>query len=82
MKTILFTLIFTILFSLSVFAQQNSFADDSESSKIAIARLEKSIPELLKKSDLPGMSIALIRNGKLVWTRGFGVKNSETKEFS
>jgi CubicO group peptidase (beta-lactamase class C family) len=48
--------------------------------KEAIARLEKDIPELLKKSDVPGMSIALIRNGKLVWTGAFGISNTNTKK--
>ncbi|HLX92667.1 MAG TPA: serine hydrolase [Puia sp.] len=46
----------------------------------AIQRLETDIPVLLAKSDVPGMSIALIRDGKLVWLKGFGVTNAETKK--
>ena len=45
-----------------------------------IARLERSIPQLLTDGDVPGLSIALLRNGELVWHRGFGVRNSATKE--
>jgi CubicO group peptidase (beta-lactamase class C family) len=44
------------------------------------ARLEKSIPQLMSDGDVPGLSIALIRNSKVVWHRGFGVKNAATKE--
>jgi len=61
-------------------AQKNRFADNLESTKVTIERLKKSIPQYLKKSDVPGMSIALVRDGKLVWTGSFGVKNSKTKE--
>jgi len=46
----------------------------------AIKRLEKDIPELMKKSDIPGMSAALVRDGKIVWAKGFGVMNADTKE--
>ncbi len=30
--------------------------------------------------DIPGLSIALIRDAEVAWSRGFGVKNVETKE--
>jgi len=45
----------------------------------AIRRLNTDIPLLLEKSDVPGMSIALIRDGKVVWSKGFGVSNAVTK---
>lgn len=45
-----------------------------------IARLEQIIPQLMKDGDVPGLSVALVRNGELVWQRGFGVKNAQTKE--
>jgi len=45
-----------------------------------IARLENVIPRLMKDGDVPGLSIAVIRNGKLAWNHAFGVKNAETKE--
>lgn len=45
-----------------------------------IARLEKSIPPLMKEGDVPGLAIALIRNGELVWQGSFGVKNVKTNE--
>lgn len=45
-----------------------------------IADLEKTIPELMRAANIPGLSIAVIRDGKLLWMRGFGVKNSQTGE--
>ncbi|MGI8838243.1 MAG: serine hydrolase [Pyrinomonadaceae bacterium] len=45
-----------------------------------IARLEKVIPQVMKDGDVPGLSIAFIRNGEVLWHRGFGVKNADTKE--
>ncbi len=45
-----------------------------------IARLKKIIPTLMKEGGVPGLAIALARNGDLVWFRGFGVKNARTNE--
>src|SRR5688572_6389255 len=44
------------------------------------ARLERDIPRLMKEADVPGLSIALVRDGELAWHHGFGVMNSQTKE--
>jgi CubicO group peptidase (beta-lactamase class C family) len=45
-----------------------------------IARLEMRIPELLSQGDVPGLSVALIKDSHITWSRGFGFKNAETKE--
>jgi CubicO group peptidase (beta-lactamase class C family) len=45
-----------------------------------IARLENNIPRLMNDGDVPGLSIALVRDSQVLWQRGFGVKNAETKE--
>jgi CubicO group peptidase (beta-lactamase class C family) len=45
----------------------------------AEARLEKDIPVLMEKAGVPGLSIAIIRRGKTVWSEGFGVRNEQTK---
>jgi CubicO group peptidase (beta-lactamase class C family) len=44
------------------------------------ADLEASIPGLLEKGHVPGLQIALIRDGKIVWHGAFGVKNATTRE--
>jgi CubicO group peptidase (beta-lactamase class C family) len=46
----------------------------------AVTKLEKDIPQLLDSADVPGLSIGLIRNGRLVWTGVFGVSNADTKK--
>jgi CubicO group peptidase (beta-lactamase class C family) len=38
-----------------------------------VAGLEMQIPPLLATAPVPGLSIALVRNATLVWSRGFGV---------
>lgn len=82
MKNIKIIFVFILLFSISVYAQKNQFApiSDFKKKEVAIERLEKNLPALMKEAGIPGMSIALIRDGKLVWHHGFGVKNSQTKE--
>ena len=72
-----------LLFSVSVgTAQKSKFAPltDYKKKAAAIEQLEKDLPALMKVADIPGLSITLIRDGKPVWTHGFGVKNSETGE--
>ena len=44
-----------------------------------VTRLEQMIPNLMTHADIPGLSIAVIRDAKVIWTRSFGVTNSETK---
>ncbi len=71
-----------LLFSITAPAQKTKFAPvgDYKKKEAAIEQLEQNLPALMKAADIPGISIALIRGGKTVWTRGFGVKNSQTKE--
>ena len=45
-----------------------------------IAALEKTIPALMETAGIPGMSIALIRDGEVVWSQGLGIKNAKTGE--
>jgi CubicO group peptidase (beta-lactamase class C family) len=75
-------LVLIVLLFYSISAQQSRYtlSDSRGSTNSSIERLEKDIPRLMKEADVPGMSAALIRDGKLVWSRSFGVKNAETKE--
>ncbi|MVT09610.1 serine hydrolase [Chitinophaga tropicalis] len=42
-------------------------------------RLEKDIPVLMKDAMIPGMSMALIENGKITWHHHWGFQNATTK---
>lgn len=48
-------------------------------SLIMIRLNEIDILDLLEQNNVPGVSIALIEGGKLVWRRGFGIKNLITR---
>jgi CubicO group peptidase (beta-lactamase class C family) len=63
-------------------ATKPSFAplQTKEKKEQVIAKLEQSVPQLMKEGDVPGLSIALLRDGELVWSHGFGVKNTKTNE--
>ncbi len=45
-----------------------------------IADLTSSIPGLMQREEIPGVSVALVRDGRIVWTEGFGVKSTITGE--
>lgn len=45
-----------------------------------IADLEGYIPQRMRDGHVPGLSIALIRDGQVVWVQGFGVANTITRE--
>lgn len=46
--------------------------------KTVISDLETGIPELMQKARIEGLQIALIRNGKVVYEKGYGNKSSVT----
>jgi CubicO group peptidase (beta-lactamase class C family) len=45
-----------------------------------IPQLERDVPELMKKGNVPGLSIAVIRGGKTTWVHGFGTKEAKTDQ--
>jgi CubicO group peptidase (beta-lactamase class C family) len=59
---------------------QSADLHDGAPFKPLLADLEKQIPELMERAVVPGFSIAIIQDAKLLWRRGFGVKNSASKE--
>jgi CubicO group peptidase (beta-lactamase class C family) len=65
-------------------AQSSSSQSESPPTKakkeLIITRLEERLPQLMKEANVPGLSLALLRDGELVWQRGFGVKNAQTGE--
>jgi CubicO group peptidase (beta-lactamase class C family) len=53
---------------------------DSQDLSATTANLETEIPRLMKEARVPGLQIALIRQGKIAWHGNFGIRNSETGE--
>lgn len=44
----------------------------------AVAKLDGIAEDLMKKSGIPGMAVAVVHGGKTVYAKGFGVKDVET----
>jgi CubicO group peptidase (beta-lactamase class C family) len=42
--------------------------------------LSEFIPRMMQHVGVPGLSIAVIREGKIIWRQGFGITNIETKQ--
>jgi CubicO group peptidase (beta-lactamase class C family) len=59
-------------------AGQNAAGPDAAARGL-IADLEREIPELMAAAEVPGVSIALVENGSLMWRRGFGVRDIRSK---
>jgi CubicO group peptidase (beta-lactamase class C family) len=47
---------------------------------LLLADVERLIPRLMREFNVPGLSAAIIRDGKLIWNKAFGVKNNASKE--
>src|SRR5262249_14270348 len=60
--------------------QESVELQDGTPWKALIADLEKQIPKLMEEAKVPGLSIAIIKDAKLFWRRGFGVKDLTSKE--
>lgn len=43
----------------------------------AVSRLDNMIDELMTRSGLPGMAVAVVHGGETVYSKGFGVKNAQ-----
>ena len=59
---------------------QNLSPSKSSSADTSAERVAAALPDLMKRGDVPGISIAVVRDGKVAWNRGFGARNSTTKD--
>ena len=55
------------------------FKGDATSASL-IAELEKQIPKRMEEVKVPGLSIAIIKDGRVFWRRAFGVKDNASRE--
>lgn len=75
-----FLLTFAFFLTSSILAAEGSPLLLKKNPKEVISDLETMIPRLLKKGRVPGLQLALIREGQVIWTGSFGVKNNATSE--
>src|ERR1700741_4954753 len=69
-----------LLFVLLITVGLNAVSQTKLPLNEAIKKLNADVPDLMQKADIPGISVALIRSGKLVWTGDFGVMNADTRK--
>jgi CubicO group peptidase (beta-lactamase class C family) len=72
-----FAQLFSLIFALGAPAATPA-AHDTPS--VPSSQLQKDIPDLMRQADIPGLSVATVRNGKLGWRHNFGVKNAKSNE--
>jgi CubicO group peptidase (beta-lactamase class C family) len=70
-KIVLLTVISYFLLPRISYSQQPSFITDS---------LDSYIQQGMKDWNIPGLAIAIVKNGKIVAMKGYGVRDVETKE--
>src|ERR1700741_1024421 len=46
----------------------------------AVARIDGLVGDLMKKTGVPGMAVAVVHGGKTVYAKGFGVKDEESSD--
>jgi CubicO group peptidase (beta-lactamase class C family) len=47
---------------------------------LSSAELERTLPGIMSKAGVPGLSVAVLEQGKVVWVGSFGVRSTESKE--
>lgn len=74
--------ILTVIVLLGITAAQLLLPDTSIQKGAALdnytAYLDQRIPALMRRYDIPGASLALVKDGKIVWTQAYGYANVQT----
>jgi CubicO group peptidase (beta-lactamase class C family) len=67
--------VFAALVTLAACASPQPASHSSSTERPDTAALAREIPHLLSVSGIPGLSMAVVRNGRVVWARAFGTVN-------
>ncbi len=59
---------------------ENIFDLQPSSWKSWVKALETRIPKVMQETSVSGCSVVLIRDAKIYWRRGFGVRDAETRQ--
>ncbi len=60
--------------------EPNTRIERLDGSDVPVRAIDAEIPEIMAGARLPGLQIAVINDGKVVYTKGFGVRSTETLE--
>lgn len=52
----------------------------NQNPRVLTSNLDSQIPQLMKKGRVPGLQIALIQDGRVIWHKSYGIKNATTGE--
>ncbi|MEB3217121.1 MAG: serine hydrolase domain-containing protein [Nostocales cyanobacterium 94392] len=70
----------TAFISLSSISLLDLLANSTSAAETVISNLETQIPKLMQNASIPGISIAMIRDGELFWHKNFGVTHKYSKK--
>lgn len=73
MRSVLFVVFMLAFVVMPAFAQEGDVNAITE-------RIDELLPALMEANSIPGVAVALIRDGSVVWSKGYGVANLETQE--
>lgn len=71
-RSIINTILFLALTTPLVFGQEVAVQDD-------IIEAEELVKTYVYENDIPGMSVSVYRDGEIIWSRGFGYMDLETR---
>lgn len=71
----LFNIIIALLFATGIIAGQESISDIR-----AIKEIDSFIDTAMQRWDVPGLAIGVIKDGNVIYSKGFGYKDLKTKE--
>ncbi|MEO1186364.1 MAG: serine hydrolase domain-containing protein, partial [Cyanobacteria bacterium J06636_27] len=69
----------TAIVSLSSISLLKLLSDSVSAAETVTGNLETQIPRLMRSNRIPGVSIAMIRDGELFWNKSFGIKHKYRK---
>lgn len=82
-KSILIVLVFEFMFTNIVFAQNINKVEGNTPSGVKISDIEKKTDNIAKKyigKDVPGAAVTIVKNGEIVFSKGYGYADIEKKE--
>jgi CubicO group peptidase (beta-lactamase class C family) len=74
-----YSLMLAAVLLLAPFSASRTPAQSSKGKWIHVGSADTLIEQYLKKNDVPGMSVGIVKNGEIIYAKGFGWKNIEKK---